>query len=207
MHIFAIYKVSQTDLCRLCTVYPACVLSMTGGHVPPDLPFMEAFMNNLNSILIEGNMVRDPQYRTTPRGTPVCNFSLASNRFFRQENGYEKEVSFFDVETWAKLADTCNNMGRKGRGVRVVGRLKQDRWTGNDGKPRSRVSIVAEHVEFRPEFKKETAAENGKNSAYGDSLADEAADDPAEASEEQGYDDAAALAEYEESPILAETVF
>ena len=59
-------------------------------------------MNNLNSILIEGNMVRDPQYRTTPKGTPVCNFSLASNRYFRQENGYEKEVSFFDVETWAR---------------------------------------------------------------------------------------------------------
>ena len=81
-------------------------------------------MNNLNSILIEGNMVCEPKYRTTPKGTPVCTFSLASNRSYRQDNGYEKEVSFFDVETWAKLADICNNMGRKGRGVRVVGRLK-----------------------------------------------------------------------------------
>ncbi len=145
---------------------------MTGGHVPPDLPLWRRFMNNLNSILIEGNMVRDPQYRTTPRGTPVCNFSLASNRYFRQENGYEREVSFFDVETWAKLADTCNNLGKKGRGVRVVGRLKQDRWTGNDGKPHSRISIVAEHVEFRPEFKKE-AAEKINDAAYSDNLAEE----------------------------------
>ena len=46
-------------------------------------------------------------------------------------------------------------MGKKGRGVRVVGRLKQDRWTGTDGKPRSKIAIVAEHVEFRPEFKKD----------------------------------------------------
>jgi len=116
-------------------------------------------MNNLNSILIEGNLVRDPELRTTPKGTSVCTFSLASNRFFKQDAGLEKEVSFFQVETWAKLAEACCNKGRKGRGVRVVGRLKQDRWTGNDGKPHSRVAIVAEHVEFRPEFRKEAVIE------------------------------------------------
>jgi single-strand DNA-binding protein len=49
--------------------------------------------------------------------------------------------------------------------VRVVGRLKQDRWTGNDGKPHSKVSIVAEHVEFRPECKKNTEAEKVAASA------------------------------------------
>jgi len=112
-------------------------------------------MNNLNSILIEGNLVRDPLYRATPRGTPLCTFSLASNRYFKQDSQFEKEVSFFDVETWSKLAENCYNQGHKGRGVRVVGRLKQDRWTGSDGKPHSKVTIVAEHVEFRPEFKKD----------------------------------------------------
>jgi single-strand DNA-binding protein len=111
----------------------------------------ELYMNNLNSILIEGNLVRDPLYRTTPKGTHVCTFTLASNRYFKQDSGFEKEVGFFDVETWSRLADTCYNQGRKGRGVRVVGRLKQDRWNGTDGKPRTKVSIVAEHVEFRPE--------------------------------------------------------
>ena len=116
-------------------------------------------MNNLNRILIEGTLVRDPAIRTTPKGTAVCNFSIASNRFFKQEGGMEKEVSFFDVEAWAKLAEACNNNGKKGRGVRVVGRLKQDRWAGSDGKPHSKVSIVAEHVEFRPAFKKEKVKE------------------------------------------------
>jgi single-strand DNA-binding protein len=113
------------------------------------------YMNNLNSILIEGNLVRDPLLRSTPKGTQICTMSLASNRFFKQETGFEKEVSFFDVETWARLAEACYAKGRKGRGVRVVGRLKQDRWNDPDGKPRSRVTIVAEHVEFRPEFKKD----------------------------------------------------
>jgi single-strand DNA-binding protein len=116
-------------------------------------------MNNLNSILIEGNLVRDPLLRHTPKGTAVCTMSLASNRYYKQETGFEKEVSFFNVESWSLLAESCYNKGKKGRGVRVVGRLKQDRWTGVNGKPQSRVTIVAEHVEFRPEFVKNKAEE------------------------------------------------
>jgi len=133
-------------------------------------------MNNLNSILIEGNMVRDPLLRTTQKGTSVCNFTIASNRFYRQESNLEKEVGFFDVEAWGKLADACVNFGRKGRGVRVVGRLKQDRWTGNDGKNHNRVAIVAEHVEYRPDFKKANGsaseAENITEEAIADGLPD-----------------------------------
>jgi single-strand DNA-binding protein len=112
-------------------------------------------MHNLNSILIEGNLVRDPLLRSTPKGAQVCTFTLASNRLLKRDSGLEKEVGFFDVESWGKLADHCYNQGHKGRGVRVVGRLKQDRWNGADGKTHSRITIVAEHVEFRPEFKRE----------------------------------------------------
>jgi single-strand DNA-binding protein len=112
-------------------------------------------MNNLNSILIEGNLVKDPIFRSTSKGTPVCTFSLASNRIYKKESGLEEEVSFFNVETWAKLAENCYNLGHKGRGVRVVGRLKQERWNDPEGKAHSKVTIVAEHVEFRPEFRKE----------------------------------------------------
>jgi len=126
-------------------------------------------MNNLNSVLIEGNMVRDPLIRSTPKGTQVCHFSIASNRFFRQDSSLEKETGFFDVEVWGKLANACSSQGRKGRGVRVVGRLKQDRWTGSDGKSHNKVAIVAEHVEYRTDFKKsdETISES-------DNLADAA---------------------------------
>jgi single-strand DNA-binding protein len=103
-------------------------------------------------------MVKVPVLRSTAKGTPVCTFALASNRYFKQEfsgEGFEKEVSFFNIETWARLAETCSSKGKKGRGVRVVGRLKQERWTDREGNLQSRVSIVAEHVEFRPEFRNE----------------------------------------------------
>ncbi len=93
-------------------------------------------MNNLNSILIEGNLVRDPELAYTQKGTAVCKFSVASNRFFKQEEEMQKEVSFFEVSTWARLAEVCGEYLKKGRGVRVVGRLKQDRWTSPEGQPR-----------------------------------------------------------------------
>lgn len=118
-------------------------------------------MNALNSILIEGNVVRDPIIRETPRGSVVCNFSIASNRFYKQDDEYEQETSFFEVESWAKLAEACGKNCGKGRGVRVVGRLKQDRWTGTDGKNYSKIKVVAEHVEFKPQFKTKSSVAEG----------------------------------------------
>jgi single-strand DNA-binding protein len=116
-------------------------------------------VNSLNSILLEGNLTRDPESKTLATGTQVCNFCVASDRFYRQSQGEgtEKEVSYFDVEAWARLGLACSQNLKKGRGVRVVGRLKQDRWQDPEGKTRSRVLIVAEHVEFKP-IKKEAPA-------------------------------------------------
>jgi single-strand DNA-binding protein len=116
-------------------------------------------MNNLNSVMLEGNMVREPSLKSTPNGTPVCTFSLAFNRYFKQEAGKEPEVSFFDVETWSDVAKNCYNQGHKGQGVRIMGRLKQNRWSDSDGKNHSRVCIVAEKVEFKS-GKKDKESEN-----------------------------------------------
>lgn len=108
-------------------------------------------MNHLNSILVEGNLVRDPNSRATPSGNQVCDFTLATNRSYKiADQKYENEVSYFDIEAWARLAAACAQNLKKGRGVRVVGRLKQDRWTDPEGKTHARVKIVAEHVEFKP---------------------------------------------------------
>ena len=113
-------------------------------------------MNNLNSVLVEGNLVRDPSFNRSKRGDPVANFTIASHRYYNSSGVMEKEVSFFDVVAWGARAEAVKLKGVKGRGVRVVGRLKQDRWTEEDGTKRSKIEIYAEHVEFRPDFRKET---------------------------------------------------
>jgi single-strand DNA-binding protein len=124
-------------------------------------------MNNLNSILIEGNLVRDPELSYTSKGTAVCKFSVACNRQWKQDDGVQKEVSYFDVSTWTRLAEVCGEYLKKGRGVRVVGRLKQDRWTDADGKGRSKVFIIAEHVEFKPQLRKDGDGDGKEEEADG----------------------------------------
>ena len=112
-------------------------------------------MNNLNSILIEGTVVGDVASKTLPSGSQVCSFVVASDRFNKQDGAIKKEISRFDVEAWSRLGQSCVEKLKKGRGVMIVGRLKQDRWTDADGVKRSSVKIVAEHVEFKPVFNKQ----------------------------------------------------
>lgn len=116
-------------------------------------------MNNLNSVLVEGNLVRNPEAKELETGSQVCRFAVASNRYFLQDQERQTEVSFFDVEVWNKLAEQCAKSLEKGRGVRVVGRLKQDRWVDHEGKSHSRVKIVGEHVEFKPKLNKSPVSE------------------------------------------------
>lgn len=103
-------------------------------------------MNALNSILIEGNVIANPEKRETPRGITVCDFKIASSRFYRQDKTTEEEKSVFEIESWAKIAELCAEHCTEGRSVRIVGRLKQC----EDGT----IKVVAEHVEFKPQIKK-----------------------------------------------------
>ncbi|MDX9802145.1 MAG: single-stranded DNA-binding protein [Spirochaetia bacterium] len=134
-------------------------------------------MNNLNSVLVEGNLTRDPVYSETPKGKSVCSFNIATNRYYKQEEEFQNEVSYLDVETWARLADACRDHLTKGRGVRIVGRVKQDRWVDQEGKNKSRFKIVAEHVEFKPCKKSAVDAAEGEaaeaESAAGESEIEE----------------------------------
>ncbi|GHT67824.1 hypothetical protein FACS1894110_14070 [Spirochaetia bacterium] len=108
-------------------------------------------MNNLNSILVEGTLVEKPAFQDT-RGKSFCTFTIASNRFYKKHKGIEKEVSHFEVEAFGKVAENTHNLGHEGRGVRVVGRLQQKKWNDSKGKEQSKIVIVAEHIEFRPDL-------------------------------------------------------
>jgi single-strand DNA-binding protein len=107
-------------------------------------------VNQLNQIIIEGNACRDAELKHANSGTAICKISLAVNRFYKSGDGFEKEVSFFDVDTFGEVAKICAEKCRKGDGIRITGRLKQNRWTAADGSVRSQVIIVADHAEFRP---------------------------------------------------------
>ena len=104
-------------------------------------------MNQLNSIILEGNVVKKAVLSKPTAGFVVCKFPLADNRKTKSPDGEQhEEVSYFDIETYGEMAEKCSKYCDKGQGVRVVGRLKQSRWKENDVS-KSKIYVVAEHVE------------------------------------------------------------
>ena len=106
-------------------------------------------MVSINTVILGGNLTRDPEVRYTPQGTAVASFGLAVNRTFRTKEGEQKEeVCFVDVETWGRQAETCGEYLKKGRPVLVEGRLKLDTWENKEGQKRSKHKIRAIRVQF-----------------------------------------------------------
>lgn len=108
-----------------------------------------------HTIIIAGNLGRDPEMRYTPNGQAVTNFSIASNRFYRKSDGEQvKETIWFRVTSWGKQAETCNNYLQKGSKVLIEGRLKPDEnggpriWTTQDGTTRASFEVIANTVRF-----------------------------------------------------------
>ncbi len=117
-------------------------------------------MNNLNSVLIEGNLTHDPNLTILPSGKSVCSFSIAANYYYRnKEKELINEVTYINIDTWGPLAENCDKYLKKGRGVRVVGRLKQDRWNDEEGRPSEKYIVVAEHVEFQSDTSRRSEKE------------------------------------------------
>ena len=75
--------------------------------------------------------------------------SIANNRVYTKNNEKVTEVSYFDIDVWGPTADNCVKYLKKGSGIIVEGRLKQDRWE-KDGKTQSRVRITANSIHFMP---------------------------------------------------------
>jgi single-strand DNA-binding protein len=106
-------------------------------------------MSAKNTIQIVGHLGRDPESRFTPSGKKLTKFSVAVNEYAgKDEEGNRKEsTTWFNVETWGLLADTCANHLYKGRQVLVEGRMKIDVVKKNDD-TRYYPVVVAREVTF-----------------------------------------------------------
>ena len=107
-------------------------------------------MANLNKVMLIGNLTRDPELRVTPKGTAICQFSLAVNRKFRDEAGADREeVTYVDIEAWGKSGENIAKYCTKGRPLFVEGRLRLDQWEDKTTKEkRSRMKVVCDNFQF-----------------------------------------------------------
>lgn len=106
-------------------------------------------MPELNYVLIVGNLTKDPIFRTTSNNTPVVNFSIASNRRYRdRNNNWQEDVCYIGIVGWNKLADSCHQHLRKGSAVLVEGELQTRNWRTEDGGYRSILEVKARRIQF-----------------------------------------------------------
>ena len=103
-------------------------------------------MADLNHWTGIGRLTREAEIKYTADGTAVVNFAIAVNR--RKGKDGTETTDFFDVTLWGKQGEGLKQYLVKGKQIAIEGRLQQDRWTDQQGQPRSKISIVAENVQL-----------------------------------------------------------
>ncbi|MEK7211459.1 MAG: single-stranded DNA-binding protein [Patescibacteria group bacterium] len=102
---------------------------------------------NLNKAMIIGNVVRDPETRTTPNGKTVGTFSVATNYSWTDAAGNKQDkAEFHNIVAWGKLAEICAQFLTKGRKVYIEGRIQTRDWEGQDGVKRYRTEIICDNM-------------------------------------------------------------
>jgi len=109
----------------------------------------ELKMPEINYVIVAGNLTKDPIFRQTTNNTPVVNFSIASNRKYKDSsNQWQEDVCYVGVVAWNKLAESCKERLKKGFAVLVDGELQSRSWKSEDGHNRSIVEIKARRIQF-----------------------------------------------------------
>jgi single-strand DNA-binding protein len=106
-------------------------------------------MSNINRIILSGNLVRDPETKEFGENKSLTTFTIAVNRKYKTQEGELKETAnFFKVVTWNNIARVCAKYLSKGRSVLVDGELIARSYEDKEGKKRSLIEVVGNHVSF-----------------------------------------------------------
>ncbi len=130
---------------------------------------------SFQTIILVGNLGRDPEMRYTPSGQAVTNFSVAVSENFTSSTGEKVDRTvWFRISAWGKQAENCNQYLKKGRKVLVEGRLTSDPSTGGprvyqrqDGTQGASFEVSAQTVRFLSQRSEEGGAGGGGTETAG----------------------------------------
>lgn len=109
----------------------------------------------MNIVIIHGRLTRDPEFRQTQAGIPVCRFSVAVDRYTKDK---EKSADFIDCTVWRHTAEFISRYFTKGTAIIVEGSLHNNNYTDNNGVKHYSMNVLAERVHFA-ESKKQSEAQ------------------------------------------------
>ena len=130
----------------------------------------ELKMPEINSVVIAGNLTKDPIIRETLTNTPVVNFNVAVNRRYKDSNNQSQEdVCYIGIVAWNKLAESCKDHLKKGNAVLIDGELQSRTFKTEDNKSRTIVEIKAKRIQFLNKLSQNNNG-NGKESSFEDNI-------------------------------------
>jgi len=102
---------------------------------------------DLNKVMLIGNVVRDPEMRTTPTGQNVVSLSIATNLVWTDKTGQrQQKPEYHNVVAWRKLAEIINQYVKKGSKIYLEGRLETRSWDDQNAVKRYRTEIIADNM-------------------------------------------------------------
>ena len=106
----------------------------------------------LNKTFLFGNLTRDPEMKSLPNGTAVTQFSIATNRIYKDAQGAKQEqVEYHNIVIFGRQAETSAQYLKKGQGVMIEGRIQTRSWDDKTtGEKKYRTEIIADSVQFGP---------------------------------------------------------
>ena len=101
----------------------------------------------MNKVFLIGNLTRDPEFRETPSGVPMCRFTIAVNRNYKNADG-ERQTDFFNCTAWRVTAETISRYTKKGNKVAVTGSIELRDYEDNQGARRTAVDVIVQDCEM-----------------------------------------------------------
>ena len=101
----------------------------------------------MNKVFLIGNLTRDPEFRETPSGVPMCRFTIAVNRNYKNADG-ERQTDFFNCTAWRVTAETISRYTKKGNKVAVTGSIELRDYEDNQGARRTAVDVIVQDFEM-----------------------------------------------------------
>lgn len=101
----------------------------------------------LNSVILMGRMVADPELKTTSSNLSVLSFTVAVDRAY-QSQGQERQADFINCVAWRQNADFISKYFRKGQMIAIQGSIQTRNYEDRNGNKRTAVEVVVDRASF-----------------------------------------------------------
>jgi single-strand DNA-binding protein len=101
-----------------------------------------------SQTIIIGNVGRDPEFRYTPQGVAVCDFSVAVSRVTGREENRQEKTTWYRVTVWRERAETASRYVKKGMKIMVVGEVEARAYTDKNNQPQASLELTARDFQF-----------------------------------------------------------